>query len=204
LPLVDGPPPPLRADARRNRERVICAAARVVERDGAAALTMEAVAEEAGVGKGTVFRRFGDRSSLLRALVDEEERRLQDAVLSGPPPLGPGADPLERLLAFGDARLDHLVRHGELLSAAEERPTPAASEQHPVMIASRVHVMHLLRLAGHGPECSGVLSSALLAFLSGSQVHQLTATEGHDEATLRHAWQTLATGVMSGATAQAA
>jgi AcrR family transcriptional regulator len=203
LPTVGGAPP-LRADAKRNRERVICAAARVVERDGAANLTMESVADEAGVGKGTVFRRFGDRSSLLRALVDEEERRLQDAVLSGPPPLGPGAPPLERLLAFGDARLEYLIRHGELLSAAELRPTVAASEHHPVMLASRFHVIHLLRLAGHGPECAGVLSSALLSFLSGSQVHHLTAAEGHDEATLRQAWRTLATGVMADATPQAA
>ncbi|MDO9354397.1 MAG: TetR/AcrR family transcriptional regulator, partial [Solirubrobacteraceae bacterium] len=90
LPQVDGPPPPLRADAQRNRERVLCAAARLIETSGAAGLTMEGVAEEAGVGKGTVFRRFGDRSSLLRALLDEEERRLQDAVIAGPPPLGPG------------------------------------------------------------------------------------------------------------------
>ncbi|MEN0012103.1 MAG: TetR/AcrR family transcriptional regulator [Solirubrobacteraceae bacterium] len=204
LPVVDGPKPALRADAQRNRERVICAAARVVERDGASGLTMEAVAEEAGVGKGTVFRRFGDRSSLLMALVDEEERRLQDAVLSGPPPLGPGAEPLDRLLAFGDARLDHLVRHGELLSAAEERPISATPEQHPVVVASRFHVIHLLRLGGHSQECAAVMSSALLAFLSGAQVHHLVGTEGHDPATLRDAWRALATGAMTSAAPQPA
>jgi AcrR family transcriptional regulator len=204
LPVVDGPRPALRADAQRNRERVICAAARVVERDGAAGLTMEAVAEEAGVGKGTVFRRFGDRSSLLMALVDEEERRLQDAVLSGPPPLGPGAAPLDRLIAFGDARLEHLTRHGELLAAAEERSLSATPEQHPVIVASRFHVIHLLRLGGHSQECAAVLSSALLAFLTGAQVHHLVTSEGHDAATLSDAWHTLATGVMTGATPQPA
>jgi AcrR family transcriptional regulator len=54
---------------------------------------MDAVAAEAGVGKGTLFRRFGDRAGLAVALLDERERDLQAAVLSGPPPLGPGAPP---------------------------------------------------------------------------------------------------------------
>lgn len=203
LPQIDGPPPPLRADAQRNRERVLCAATRVIEKTGAAGLTMEAVAEEAGVGKGTVFRRFGDRSSLLRALLDEEERRLQDAVITGPPPLGPGAEPLERLIAFGEARLDHLIRHGELLAAAELGPGQTA-EQHPANIAVRVHVAHLLRLSGHGEECASVMSSALLAFLSGSQVHHLRTVEGHDDETLRVTWHRLAAGAVAQATPQPA
>ncbi len=199
LPQVDGPPAQLRADAARNRERVLCAAARVIERDGAAGLTMGAVATEAGVGKGTVFRRFGDRSSLLHALLDEEERRLQEAVIHGPAPLGPGAEPLQRLIAFGDARLEHLARHSEILSAAEERPLTPAMEPHPVAISIRLHVAHLLRLAGHPPETASVLASALLGFLSGTSVHQLTTTEGHDPSTLRAAWAALATGAIGAA-----
>ena len=39
---------------------------------------MDDVAAEAGVGKGTLYRRFGDRSSLLRALIDEPERDFQE------------------------------------------------------------------------------------------------------------------------------
>lgn len=201
LPQIDGPRPKLRADAQRNRDRVLCAAARVIERDGAAGLTMGAVASEAGVGKGTVFRRFGDRSSLLHALLDEDERRFQEAVIHGPAPLGPGADPLERLVAFGEARLEHLARHSEILSAAEERPLTPAAEPHPVAIAARLHIAHLLRLAGHSPETSSVLASALLAFLSGTSVHQLTMSEGHAPATLITAWAALAAGAVGGATA---
>lgn len=203
LPQIDGAPPQLRADAARNRERVLCAAARVIERDGVAGLTMGAVATEAGVGKGTVFRRFGDRSSLLHALLDEEERRLQEAVIHGPAPLGPGAPPLDRLIAFGNARLEHLARHSEILSAAEERPLSPATEPHPVAVAVRLHVAHLLRGAGHSPEAASVLASALLGFLSGTSVHQLTTSEGHDPATLRVAWAALATGAIGAATAQA-
>lgn len=203
LPLADGPPPPLRADAQRNRERVICAAARVIERDGAAALTMEAVALEAGVGKGTVFRRFGDRSSLLHALLDEEERRQQDAIIHGEPPLGPGAEPLERLIAFGHARLDHLARHGELLAAAEESTPSGSTEPHPVALATRQHVVYLLCLAGHDPETAAVLAAALLAYLSAPQIHHLRTVERRRDAALASAWDTLATGAVRAASGAA-
>ena len=54
---------------------------------------MDQVAAAAGVGKGTLFRRFGDKSGLAAALLDARERVLQEAVLFGPPPLGPGAPP---------------------------------------------------------------------------------------------------------------
>lgn len=201
LPQFDGPPRALRADAARNRERVLCAAARVIERAGAAGLTMEAVANEAGLGKGTVFRRFGDRSSLLHALLDEDERRFQAAVIHGEAPLGPGAPPRDRLIAYGEARLDHLARHSEILSAAEERPLSPATEPHPVTIAARLHVAHLLRLAGHSTEQASVLAAALLAFLSGTQVHQLTTAEGHAPQTLRDAWAALAAGAIDAAAA---
>jgi len=45
----------------------------------------------AGVGKGTLIPRFGDRAGLAVALLDERERELQERILSGRPPLGPGA-----------------------------------------------------------------------------------------------------------------
>lgn len=203
LPLIDGPAPPLRADALRNRTRVLTAAARVIERVGANGLTMEAVAAEAGVGKGTVFRRFGDRSSLLHALIDEEECKLQDAVIHGPAPLGPGAPPLERLIAFGEARLEHAARNGAILAAAEMRPSASPdAETHPVTVAMRVHIAHLLRLGGLDTELAGVLSSALLAFLSGCQPHTLLTVEGHDPSTLREAWGVLARGALAGVAPQ--
>ncbi|HEX5616769.1 MAG TPA: helix-turn-helix domain-containing protein [Solirubrobacteraceae bacterium] len=89
-----------RADAARNRERVLAAARRLFAERGVHAVTMSEVAREAGVAKGTVFHRFGDRAGLALALLDEEERALQERILHGPPPLGPGAPPAERLRAF--------------------------------------------------------------------------------------------------------
>lgn len=76
----------LRADAARNRALLLDAASRLLVRCGAANLTMESVAAAAGVGKGTVFRRFKDRTGLLIALLDHREALLQAAFLTGPPP----------------------------------------------------------------------------------------------------------------------
>lgn len=60
-----------RADAARNRARLLEGAARLVVERGAEHVTMQEVAEVAGVGKGTFFRRFGDRDGLLLALLGE-------------------------------------------------------------------------------------------------------------------------------------
>jgi AcrR family transcriptional regulator len=108
-----------RADAARNRERVLEAARELFAERGVENVTMDEVARRAGVAKGTVFHRFGDRSGLALALLDEQERAIQDQLLRGEPPLGPGAPPLERLLALVDALLDLLERHGDLLYAGE-------------------------------------------------------------------------------------
>lgn len=192
LPIAGQPQPALRSDAVRNRERVLCAARRVVEQHGANGLTMDAVAHEAGVGKGTVFRRFGDRSSLLHALIDEDERRFQDRVLGGPPPLGPGAPAHERLQAYGDALLDHLDLHKDLLAEAEG-PSPEIA--HPVELAKRMHLSYLLREIGHPPQTAAALAAALQGFLSGSRVYRLRSIEGFELDDLRAAWRVLAAGV---------
>lgn len=70
---------------------------------------MEDLARAAGVGKGTLYRRFPDRASIAVALLDEHERTLQERLLRGPPPLGPGAPPAERLAAFYAAMVDLLL-----------------------------------------------------------------------------------------------
>src|SRR5437763_839196 len=162
LPLV-GTPRRERADAARNREALLAAAKRLLERDGPEGLTMDAVACEASVGKGTLFRRFGDRASLFRALIDDRERAFQEAFIRGPAPLGPGASARERLIAFGHAMLELIEDHGPLMAAA----TPgsrALQYDHPVYIAYRTHVMSLLsELCGdrRAPYLAGVVLAAL-------------------------------------------
>ena len=80
---------------------------------------MDQIAAAAGVGKGTLYRRYPDVPSIAVALLDEHERELQERLLRGRPPLGPGAPPGERLAAFYRAMVDLLERHGHLALAAE-------------------------------------------------------------------------------------
>ena len=98
------------------------AARRLIADRGTDAVTMDDVAAAAGVGKGTLFRRFGSRAGLMIVLLDEDEKVEQQAFMFGPPPLGPGAPPLERLLAYGRERLRFVWNHRALLSDAGRDP----------------------------------------------------------------------------------
>jgi AcrR family transcriptional regulator len=118
LPTIDSDPCE-RADAARNRRRILAAAAALIDEHGVEHVSMDAIATQAGVGKGTLFRRFGDRSGLVMALLDEHERKLQDDLLRGTPPLGPGAPAADRLIAFLDAVVDLTERYSELLYDSE-------------------------------------------------------------------------------------
>lgn len=151
-----------RADAARNRVAILDAAARLFQEHGPDAVSMDAIAAEAGVGKGTLFRRFGDRAGLAVALLDERERALQEAILSGPPPLGPGAPPQLRLAAFADAYLDFLLPHLELVRQAE------ATARHEVGAYRFWHLHVRIQLAGvPDPDFA---AHALLASLSAAHV----------------------------------
>ncbi|KAA0928385.1 MULTISPECIES: TetR/AcrR family transcriptional regulator [Rhodococcus] len=134
-----------RCDAARNRRLLLDAATDLVAAVGADAITMDAVATKAGVGKGTVFRRFGNRAGLMRALLDHTEKKLQHSFMFGAPPLGPGADPIDRLVAFGRARLEFVNVQGEVLRAAESADDARYSA--PAHMVNFTHVLSLLRAA---------------------------------------------------------
>ncbi len=119
LELLRTPPRKERADAARNRATVLEAAARLFAEHGVDAVSLDQIATAAGVGKGTLFRRFGDKSGLAIALLDDRERTLQEAILRGEPPLGPGAQAAERLPAFFSAYLDYLLANLDLVRMSE-------------------------------------------------------------------------------------
>ncbi|WP_320777456.1 helix-turn-helix domain-containing protein [Streptomyces sp. CRN 30] len=170
-----GEQPRLRADAARNRVRLLEVAARLAQEHGAANLTMEAVASAAKVGKGTVFRRFGDRTGLLMALLDHHERELQAAFLTGPPPLGPDAPPIERLRAFGVAAVRHERAHRDLYLAAH---TDAARRHtSPATLLRLSHLCVLLRRA-EVPGDAELLAQTLLGYLDITLVDHLVTRRG--------------------------
>jgi AcrR family transcriptional regulator len=174
LPVIP-PATPARADAVRNRARIIAAAERLFAERGAHATTMEAIASEAGVGKGTLFRRFGDRASLMFALLDRTERAFQEAILRGPPPLGPGAPAGARLAAFGEAMLDRLERDGELLLEAEGRVGQWQRSRPYGALWLHVHAL----LEEVLPDADGeYLTDVLLAALSPTAFHRQRHVRG--------------------------
>jgi AcrR family transcriptional regulator len=157
LPLVDEGPRE-RRDAKRNRDALLAAATALIEECGVDAVTMDAVATRAGVGKGTVFRRFDSREGLMAAILDRSESAFQAAIISGPPPLGPGADPLERLLELGHRRVELNLLHRRLISAAGRAGTRSYAAESFVAM----HVRYLLgELGVHGDIA--FLATALLA-----------------------------------------
>jgi len=184
-----------RADAARNRRLLLDAARAISERDGVEALTMQAVADAARVGKGTVFRRFQDRSGLLHALLDEDETDFQQHLISGPPPLGPGAPPVERLAAFGRARVAFIVRHGALLRAAER--SDCGTVEHPVRAAHRLHLQVLLLAGGQTSETAAYVASALCAALDAPVVLNQLERDGLTIEQVNAGWATLVAAVAS-------
>lgn len=152
-----------RRDAERNRGHVLDVARRLVQDRGLAAVTMDQLAAEAGVGKGTLYRGFGSRAGLAEALLDEAERQLQEQILTGPPPLGWGAPPGERLRAFFSAYLQLLAANVDLI-VETERGAPGARFHTGAYSFWHAHVTALLRTQGHNEP--GVRAHALLALLS--------------------------------------
>ena len=86
-------------------------------------VSMDAVAAAAGVGKGTLFRAFGDRDGLLDALAAAKFQPLRTAAESGPAPLGPGSPAPDRIVAFLDAVLTFKVENRNLMRAREVAAT---------------------------------------------------------------------------------
>jgi AcrR family transcriptional regulator len=188
LPVLGAPTE--RADAARNRQRILEAADRLFARDGVACTSMDAIAAEARVGKGTLFRRFGDRASLALALLESSERAFQDAFIRGPAPLGPGEGPCERLIAFGRSLLQHLCAHGDLLLAAQTAGTPGSRFDVGPYGAYRAHVTILIRDAAPDLDAD-YAAEALLATLGAEVVLHQLRQPGMTRDRLAAGWETI-------------
>jgi AcrR family transcriptional regulator len=164
------------------------AARSLVAKRGADAVTMDDIAAAAGVGKGTLFRRFGSRAGLMMVLLDEDERANQQAFLFGPPPLGPDAPPIDRLVTFGRQRICFVHTHHALLSEANRDPQSRYNA--PAMV-QRTHVRVLLR-AAHTTGDLDAQTDALLALLDADYIEHQLNERGHTLQTLGDAWESLA------------
>lgn len=186
LPIL-GQQPRERSDAARNRDAVLCAAQQLIDRCGVDAVTMDAVADAAGVGKGTVFRRFGNRAGLMARLLDESEAAWQGLVISGPPPLGPGAPPRERLLAFGRSRLVSNLERSDLLLAASG---DTGARSYAAYSFTATHVRYLLGEIGVRGDIA-LLATAILAPLEVPILRQQVDIESMDVERILAGWEDL-------------
>jgi len=161
---------------------------------GADKLTMDGLAERAGLGKGTVFRRFGTRAGIFRALLDDEEHAFQDRVLSGPPPLGPGAPPLERLIAYGRDRTAFLIRNSVVARASLD-----GGDMVPVGVQTPLSQLHIRMLVGQmdlgatdldllSLQLTAALDAPLLLYLSADA---LARADQEMEERVARSWQDL-------------
>ncbi|MFD8980713.1 TetR/AcrR family transcriptional regulator [Streptomyces sp. NPDC059564] len=142
-----------RADAVRNRAQILAAAEQLFTERDPSSVTMDQIAKAAGVGRATLYRRFPDPPSVAAALLDEHERILQGRLAFGPPPLGPGAPPAERLTAFYAAALEHLERHLPLALGIPPGPDRFCRGTYR---SWRAHVRSLLMDAGAADPDVGV------------------------------------------------
>ncbi|MBE2320943.1 TetR/AcrR family transcriptional regulator [Solirubrobacter sp. CPCC 204708] len=175
-----------RADAARNRERILTAAGSLVAESGIDAVSMEDVAKAACVGTGTLYRRFGDRAGLAYALLDDQTKDFQNALISGPPPLGPGVPAAERLHAFGAGFLDLIETHAELMVAA----APTVKESSGVLALYATHLRILLAEAAPHLDARYTAES-LLAMLDPKQHLRMRHGLGYSLDQLVRGWDQL-------------
>jgi AcrR family transcriptional regulator len=142
---TDGQSAPSRSDALQNRAEILDVARRLFDQYGAAAVTMSQIAQEAGVGKGTLYRNFSNKAELCLAMLDEGQRDLQNRALTQ---LRTSVDtPYQLLVWLVEQVLLFVDHHGDLLCEI-------AREQPEIIVDSPAHrwqwitIVELLRRAG--------------------------------------------------------
>ncbi len=192
LPVADAPRRE-RADADRNRRRILDAATRLLAERGIDGLAMDEVAAAAAVGVGTLYRRFGNRAGLAYALLDERERAFQAAFLAGPPPLGPGAPATDRIRAFLHAYVDYLESAVDLL-AMGETAGPGARYRSAAYRLHQTHLASLLRQVAPRTDAD-YLADALLAPLLADLYRHQRRERQMDPARIKAGLDTLISGL---------
>ncbi|WP_328430678.1 TetR/AcrR family transcriptional regulator [Streptomyces sp. NBC_00443] len=188
-----------RKDAARNRAAAFAAADTLfAECRSPDEVTMADIAAAAGVGKGTLFRAFGDRTGLIHALVTARLEPLRVAVEEGPPPLGPSTPPLQRVPALLDAvlcfKLDN--RHLALALETSGSDSPYGTDHY-----ERWHAL-LRDLLDRVPGLSGsdFTAHALLAATRADLVEYLAGSKAVPSEELREQLAKFTAGVLDSGT----
>lgn len=170
-----------RRDAARNRRRVLEAASGLFAERGVCETTMEEIAAQAGVGKGTLYRRYPNKGLLCQALLDEPTRDFQARTMRATS--ARDLSPLERLELFFEHLVAFMEENLDLLYGAHTSLSSADRLSHPAYDWRRWTVLGLLREAARRGEVSGeldldYLATALLAPLDVELYHHQRRTLG--------------------------
>ena len=165
------PPSELRADAARNRELIIAAAASVFAERGLDAATAE-IAHRAGVGEATLFRRFPTKDDLIDAIIEtrmEEVVGLADAAASDPDPAG-------ALEHFMQDLVKQFSRDKGFFEAAGERCMNDPNFQS-LRERAEAAVGRLLKRAQDVGAVRSDLSASDISFLAGSAMYAMEVSK---------------------------
>jgi AcrR family transcriptional regulator len=182
-----------RSDAARNRKKILEAARTLMATRGLDGVCMDELAATAGVGKGTLYRRFTDKFALFRALLDDDERVLQERVRVrfGLPK---NASPTVRLATLWSALVDFVVDHSDVLAAAEvEARSRAAIAESPPYHWRHVELERALVACGVPRKRATLLADAWLHGLAADVVRRAIARSSIDE--VRAAWHAVPCGI---------
>lgn len=186
----------MRQDAARNRRAILRATEDLLSSHRPDEVTIEQVAAAAGVGKGTVFHRFGSRMGLMLALMQERALGLEDLIRTA----DTATPPRERLLAFLTAVVEVVGRNKGLMAAlgaevaSMPKPHDGPAAEHPIYAMWHTHVSALI--SEERPD----LDATLLADLLLSGLHSepvLRLLEQGETPRLTAALHTLATGALN-------
>ena len=120
-------PQPTRSDAVKNRELLLQTASDLFDQLGVEVVSMSQIAQEAGVGKGTLYRHFTNKAEICRTLLDNDQRDLQNRTLQHARECG--NDPYDVLRWFLAEAARFVTRYESLLSVMGE--LGVSSIQHP-------------------------------------------------------------------------
>lgn len=198
--MASGVGPAERKDAARNRKKILDAAKKLLRTRGLDGVCMDELARAAGVGKGTLYRRFTDKFALFRALLDDDEIELQDLARRRFD-LPKGSPPEERLRAAWSAFVDFTVDHAEVLAAAEAVAEKAALCNTAPYVWRHIELVRHLKACGVDDVRASLLVDAWLQALTGAVVRRALVRASEDD--VRAAWKALLHGAPGGAPAPA-
>ncbi|GAA1860817.1 TetR/AcrR family transcriptional regulator [Actinomadura bangladeshensis] len=168
------PSKPLRADARRNRARILAAAQEVFAERGASASTEE-VAARAGVAIGTVFRHFPTKRDLLAAIMKDLRRRLIDRAET----LIADGDPATALFDYFTYLVESSAEIGTVVNLlAEERASIDPDDQ--IMALSRAFDTLLEAAKGAGTVRPDARLDEVMALVTATAHGALAGAWSHD------------------------